>query len=76
MESMRYYREMTRIRCIKLAFKTMPERDCWKKLLEDEGYNVIKATTKEVCYEEDEDTYDPEVVPEIDCECSGCSIYQ
>jgi len=76
MKSMKQYRPTSRVRCIKMSFRTMPERDCWKKTLEDEGYNVTKATTREVCYEEDEDRYDCDTIPEIDCECSGCRLYQ
>jgi len=76
MHSMKHYRPTTRVRCIKLSFNTMPERDCWKKLLEDEGFSVTKANTKEVCYEDDEDRYDSDEIKEIDCECSGCRLYQ
>lgn len=76
MKSWKSYEQKARERCIKLFYGSLAEKNCWKKTLEDEGYNVTKATTREVCYEEDEDEYDPDVISDIDCECSGCRIYQ
>jgi hypothetical protein len=64
-------------KCFKLSFHTIPERNCWKKTLEREGFLVTKATVNEICYEPDwiEDIYNPDILEDIDCKCSGCAIY-